>query len=289
MSAAGFTTSTSARGQVLGLSSRQKERSRKFGCGDGRHAGLAESGAVSAKRSISHVTQTLIANQIALTPISTLESSTRSSLIHSKEGLTWKVKSTYSARPHLYDSAMAKEKSKSSVPNKHLHSRISYIQQAATYLTVQARSSHSPEKTLSDRLRGNGIAQRPDDSGDIMHTEAATSPEMVGRSAQEACKTTFTPPAAGGLPMLLSSNLTQVARKSQIRLHPSVKHQMCRRCNAVLTSETSSKSVENLSKGGHKLYADVLVVECRTCGAKKRFPVGATRQKKKGQRIEDGG
>jgi ribonuclease P protein subunit RPR2 len=46
--------------------------------------------------------------------------------------------------------------------------------------------------------------------------------------------------------------------------------------------------IENLSKGGRKPWADVLVVRCRVCGFVKRYPVGARRQRKKKDDEKDG-
>lgn len=71
----------------------------------------------------------------------------------------------------------------------------------------------------------------------------------------------------------------------QVRLPSDVKHAICKRCGAVLLdSETSRKFTENLSTGGQKRHAEVTILECAYCGAQKRFPAGAMRQKKKALR-----
>ena len=180
---------------------------------------------------------------------------------------------------------MAKDKSKSKgVPNKHLHARIAYLQQAASYLTTRpglepcsndndARDlSHPRSKTGS---AGNNAQPRGENAG--VDSDRSNADRRVA--------STFIEPPSGGLPLLLSSHLTQVARKSQIRLHPETKHQICKRCGNVLAEGTTSfQYVENASKSGKRPRADVRVIRCMACGATKRWPTGATRQKKKSHR-----
>ena len=169
---------------------------------------------------------------------------------------------------------MGKDKTKAGVPNKHLHARISFLQQAATYLTLQAGTYRSRNQ---DGEKSTTVA--PADS----------TVKAKGHSNAITERRDSTPPfnqhGSGGLPLLLSNHLTQVARKSQIRLQPSTKHQICKRCHTLLSKGTTSrKYTENLSKGGKKPQADMLVVECAACGALKRLPTGARRQKRKGKR-----
>ncbi|KAF2135685.1 uncharacterized protein K452DRAFT_293037 [Aplosporella prunicola CBS 121167] len=140
-------------------------------------------------------------------------------------------------------------KSQKAVPNKHLHSRISYLYQAATYLAIQADNGTSPQRE---------------------HTQPATHAQTKISS-----------------PYHLVSHLQLVSMKAQVRLSHQVKHSICKRCSAILIAgSTSSSRVENLSRGGKKPWADVLVVECNACGAQKRFPVGAKRQPKKKDRVK---
>ncbi|KAF2141072.1 uncharacterized protein K452DRAFT_194381, partial [Aplosporella prunicola CBS 121167] len=140
------------------------------------------------------------------------------------------------------------------VPNKHLHSRISYLYQAATYLAAQAMPGPDP----------------------LIETTAPTQPAtQKASSAQPSLPYSYH----------LISHLQLVSLKAQVRLSHQVKHSICKRCSAILVAgSTSSSSVENPSRGGKKPWADVLVVECSVCGARKRFPVGATRQLKKKDR-----
>lgn len=85
-----------------------------------------------------------------------------------------------------------------------------------------------------------------------------------------------------GVPLLLSSHMRSVAKRSQIRLSTNIKRSMCKTCSTpLLDGKTCSTRIENTSQGGKKAWADNEVIECLNCGAKKRFPIGATRQKKK--------
>ncbi|KAK3056432.1 hypothetical protein LTR09_002939 [Extremus antarcticus] len=163
---------------------------------------------------------------------------------------------------------MAKDKSKGGVPNKHVHARISYLQQAATYLAIQGPQPQATSAESEDRL----ATEKP---AEVSATVPPKNDELQAEQSRPS----------GGLPQYLSDHLVQVARKTQIRLHLDVKHSICKRCgNTLVDGKTSTKSVENLSKGGKKPHADVMVVECSYCGAKRRFPVSAQRQKKKSER-----
>ncbi|KKY13825.1 putative rnase p rpr2 rpp21 subunit [Diplodia seriata] len=151
-----------------------------------------------------------------------------------------------------------------SVPNKHLHARISYLYQAATYLANQ--SCQPAEQRNGKKIDVDATAE-----GDPV-----MQPVLPGQNA-------FPP----GLPFYYASHLQSVSMKSQIRLSQDVKHSICKRCSAILVSgSTSSNKIENLSRGGKKPWADVLVIECNVCNAQKRFPVGAKRQPRKSERAK---
>jgi ribonuclease P protein subunit RPR2 len=55
----------------------------------------------------------------------------------------------------------------------------------------------------------------------------------------------------------------------------------------LVESKTSRSWIENPSKGGRKPWADILVIECGTCGNAKRYPVDAPRQKRRSLRSEN--
>lgn len=173
---------------------------------------------------------------------------------------------------------MAKDKTKNkakvpkSVPNKHLHARISFLQQAATFLAVQqiSKPAVEPHSYATETVDMDWEPEHAANSTTEITRDKKPRPEGLEHQ---------------GLPSHLSSHLRQVARKSQIRLHPTVKRASCKVCSTVLVEGHSrSKYVENLSRGGKKKHADVLVLECKSCGSKRRFPVGSERQQKKSLR-----
>ncbi|KAK4954829.1 hypothetical protein LTR10_007021 [Elasticomyces elasticus] len=189
---------------------------------------------------------------------------------------------------------MGKEKTKTGIPNKHIHARISYLQQAATYLTVQ-RERFNDAGLIADRP--SIVAKdEPRQRLQSLHDEhpATSSMEVTNEATKKneewKRKAGLDLPQSGGLPLYLASHLGQIARKTQTRLHPNIKHLICRTCSAVLViGESCTKHMENVSRGGRKPHADVLVIECTVCGAAKRFPVGAKRQKRKAARSRDQG
>jgi ribonuclease P protein subunit RPR2 len=143
------------------------------------------------------------------------------------------------------------------VPHKHLHARTTFLYQAATYLTLQA--------TLSDPT-------------DVTATEPSPCEQVVQKHSQRL-------PGHSPLALQLGSHLQQVSRKAQLRLSVDLKRTMCKRCNTILVhGRTATQTLENMSKGGRKPWADVLVLECKLCGGKKRFPTGAKKQEKKSLR-----
>jgi ribonuclease P protein subunit RPR2 len=177
---------------------------------------------------------------------------------------------------------MVKEKSKGAkgAPNKHLHARILFLQKAAEYLASQERESrrapapHSANRDNADDVtRGTTLPVVGDST---THSgEAVTSPNTKETAMTQLSST---------MPAYMCSQLRQVALKSQIRLSRTVKQAVCKRCNSILVEgQTCNRFVENLSRG-NKAHADVLVLECRTCGGKKRFPTKTTRQKRKCER-----
>jgi ribonuclease P protein subunit RPR2 len=143
------------------------------------------------------------------------------------------------------------------VPSKHLHARTTFLYQAATYLTLQTTLTDSPDVTATEPLSGEQAGQM-------------TTKRLSGHSP---------------LALQLGSHLQQVTRKAQLRLSVDLKRTMCKRCNTILVhGSTATQTLENTSKGGKKPWADVLVLECKLCGGKKRFPVGAKKQEKKSVR-----
>ena len=152
---------------------------------------------------------------------------------------------------------MGKSKGPGNIPNRPIYSRISYLYQAATYL-----SNHSESKGSSN------VSQ----SSECAEGDSATPGRQMSRA--DLAKHT--------LSRRLITDLRSTSLKSQIRLSPTMKHAICKFCDSLLIEgETSSSMVENKSKGSKKPWADVLVVKCHTCGGLKRFPVQAPRQKRR--------
>jgi len=126
-------------------------------------------------------------------------------------------------------------------PHKAIHTRISYLYQAATYLATHQLSN-------------------------------STTPDHCAEAVREASNLQ---PAA----RRLVCDLRSVALKGQSRLSPAMKHTICKKCNTqLLDGSTCSNQVENQSKGGKKTLGDVLLRICNTCGMEKRFPLAAKRQ-----------
>ena len=137
-------------------------------------------------------------------------------------------------------------------PNKHLHSRINFLNQAAAYLA----ELHSP----IDPAEKHNVTQND-----------STTAHCNGNG-----------PDTAGMSRHILAQVYGISLKAQIRLAPSLKHSICCRCNSLLVPRNSStKSVENLSKDGKKAWADVLVTRCDVCSAQKRFPVGIQRQSRR--------
>ena len=183
---------------------------------------------------------------------------------------------------------MAKEKAKKGVPNKHLHARIAYLDQAVKYLSAQslAQSHNGIQKLDTGKLSDHHLpAQRMNTiPPGTLAIDAAHSIANKKSSPDNPSTATFNPPPSG-LPLQLNAHLRSVAQKAQIRLSQDLKHAICKICNSpLIEGETCLRSIENLSKGGRKPWADVLVLKCCACGACKRFPIGAKKQKRKSLR-----
>lgn len=182
---------------------------------------------------------------------------------------------------------MAKDKAKKGVPNKHLHARIAYLDRAVKYLSAQslAKSHNGNENVDTEELHDHqpveGTTTIPPGT---LAIDAAHSIANKKPSPGHPSTATFNSPPSG-LPLQLNAHLRSVAQKAQIRLAQDLKHAICKICSSpLIEGETCLPSTENLSKGGRKPWADVLVLKCCACGACKRFPIGAKKQKRKSLR-----
>ncbi|KAF4626328.1 hypothetical protein G7Y89_g11832 [Cudoniella acicularis] len=134
---------------------------------------------------------------------------------------------------------MAKGKSVN-VPNKVLHSRVSYLYQAASYLAAQPQRSgteHDPSEKSANSVK----------------------PEVLEKSSEASCQSAS---------RRLISDLRVVSLKVQIRMSPSIKHSVCKSCDTMLIDgSTCINEIENRSKGGKKPWADVLKSKNRVINA----------------------
>ena len=171
-----------------------------------------------------------------------------------------------------------KAKKQTGPAQQHLYSRTSYLYQAATYL---AGIKSQPQTDAPSQRKHKQHAALEDDH--ILKVEAESEDEMKKQSG-EALGSTSTEQQIP-LSRLLVQHLKAVALKGQIRLSPEMKQSMCKRCHSLLVpGQTAIQQIENQSRGGKKPWADVLTVTCNSCGAVKRFPVGARRQRRRTDR-----
>jgi ribonuclease P protein subunit RPR2 len=157
--------------------------------------------------------------------------------------------------------AEAKDNTKK-IPNRQAYSRISFLYQASTYF---ATLPNVGESVISQKRQRK--AQKKSSS--------KTSSEQGEKH---------------GFPIssYLASQLMTIGRKGIIRIAPSIKRTICKRCKVVLREgSTSSVSLENKSLDGNKSHADVLFVTCLACGMEKRFPLAKQPDKVEAQNTEE--
>ncbi|KAK6429436.1 hypothetical protein LTR95_014416 [Oleoguttula sp. CCFEE 5521] len=182
---------------------------------------------------------------------------------------------------------MGKGKNAKGAVSKHSQARIDHLQRIAQYLTKQALSvddnapfcpnddASPPENTSNGIVSTFGKDDLPTAGGQ----DSRLQDPVIAATASIP---SYTFP---GLPNLYTSHLTSIARKTQIRLPPQLKHCICKRCSSpLLLGLTSISRIENQSRGSSKPWADVQVMECLKCGAVRRVPVGAKRQVGKANR-----
>jgi ribonuclease P protein subunit RPR2 len=165
------------------------------------------------------------------------------------------------------------------VPNRHTHSRMAFLFQAANYLAniPPPSCSAAVAPAVGDQAVSYSTSLQTEPNDTDCPTNG-TNPGLSGPSVQHRI----------GFPAYYGSHLLTITRKSQAKLSTHVKRSLCKVCSSLLIpGKTSSARIENKSRGGKKPWADVLVVECLSCGSSKRFPVGAKRQTKKKLRGQD--
>lgn len=134
--------------------------------------------------------------------------------------------------------------------------------------------------TLGEAAAGGAL--RPDEARRAARKAAVrgTVPKAAVLDAHHRVNFLFQAAAAAPVPelaRLYGRHMDLVAKKNVLRRSPHLKRAVCKRCDMVLGPGRSRTRVENQSKQ-QAPHADVLVVECGTCGTAKRFAVGANRE-----------
>ncbi len=169
---------------------------------------------------------------------------------------------------------------------KHLHSRISYLYQAATYLAHAAKDPTENSDTLQVPEPVKSGLEQYDRSLTIApvsaETKSSKAPSEPGKAQSEIKSDSNSTVRNSALSCQLLNHLRAVSLKSVVRITPTMKHSICKRCDVLLVpGSTATASMENKSHDGRKPWADILVVTCVACGNAKRIPVGAKRQPKR--------
>ena len=185
---------------------------------------------------------------------------------------------------------------------KHLQSRITYLLQAATYLTTAQPSPHYSQSSVISFSNLGGVNTTPHDA----KSSTFSSPKVGGVHTILASRTddrtenpldfntSHNTDAAkqshengrcenslmrSGMACRLSSHLRTVSTKGQVHLSPTIKQSICKRCQSILIpGVTVSSHIENRSKNGQKPWADIQVRTCYSCGTTQRFPTRMRRQ-----------
>lgn len=181
--------------------------------------------------------------------------------------------------------AQDKAKTRKGLAQKHLHSRISYLYQAATHLAKVA-----DQLQVSTPCVNNEVKRQSQPNEELQYavgsSEAVSDEGLPMLPTNKILHDVQRVSKDSALSRQLVVHLGAVSLKSQIRLSPAIKHTICKRCDTLLIpGSTSTSYMENNSRGGEKPWADVLVATCTTCGTAKRFPVGARRQLRRESRI----
>jgi len=147
------------------------------------------------------------------------------------------------------------------ITSKALHSRVSFLYQVAAYLATR-----EPQCQNSSNADRTGLNQ------DVVTASQSVSQDDIILPSQALSRRCI-------------SDLRAVSLKTQIRLSPSMKQSICKRCDIMLIDgSTCVSEIENKSKGGRKPWADVLVRRCKSCGYERRFPCEAKRQARRPHR-----
>lgn len=151
--------------------------------------------------------------------------------------------------------------------HKPLDLRLAHLHRAAVYLS---------------RIQGASLDSMPSLHSSTGSQEGAKDYEPKTKQSVDDF------PVGKQLGRHLNFQLKDVAMKAQIRLTPAVKHSMCQRCGLFLGDAGSvDVQTQNPSLGGRKPWAAIQVIKCTKCGHRRRVPVCATRQPRKGSRATE--
>lgn len=143
------------------------------------------------------------------------------------------------------ESSMGKskaEKKGDGVQQRHVHSRLSYLHQAAAYLSTTPRTG-------------------------LEHPSGQSTTAVSAQTASHAAQSRH-----------LLSQFREISQKTQIRVTPELKRSFCKCCQSLLIAgSTSLETITNASANELKPWADVFEIRCKTCGTVKRFPIGQQR------------
>ena len=182
-----------------------------------------------------------------------------------------------------------KDKVSKGPQQQHLYSRISYLYQAAAFLattqTVGQKRVHLGQKSSTNDVQEScGLPSMiPLATSEQYGTQEPVKKDIQADHVVDDKRPPQT--TSSNHSRRLVNSLNAVSRKGLVRLTPEMRRTLCKRCDSLLLPGISSiHSIENTSKDGKKPWADVVCIECSSCGARKRFPIGAARQSRKTSR-----
>ncbi|KAL9626059.1 MAG: hypothetical protein Q9204_007615 [Flavoplaca sp. TL-2023a] len=179
-----------------------------------------------------------------------------------------------------------KGKKNTPTTRKPVDARVSYLYQAAKYFSgVKLDNQPNVTGPELDPLKNYRISTTPTsgatpiDGMDINDKSAETSKKGSSEFSSTYDESNI---------RTMLSHLRGISRKGATSVPSTIKHSVCKRCNLLLIDGwNSSKQLENKSRGGKKPWADVLTVTCHACGTAKHFPLGAKRQSRKKDRLDE--
>ncbi|KAK0615749.1 RNAse P Rpr2/Rpp21/SNM1 subunit domain-containing protein [Bombardia bombarda] len=149
------------------------------------------------------------------------------------------------------------------VPGRTLYSRVSFLHQAAAFLSSVRQPQPQPRNSTTA----------------TSEAEATAADVAVSRSPL------LGPQSKSSMSRRLAGDMRSVSLKTRIRLSPVVKQSICKFCDSVLVEgETCTSAIENPSRNGKKPWADVLVRKCHACQKERRYPISAKRPTRKTKR-----